>query len=404
MGDFSLALNEDQEQLRKWVHDFAEDVVRPAASEWDEREETPWPIIKAASEIGLYSYELLAQGIGDPTGLTLPIVMEELFWGDAGIGLSLMGTSLPVTAIFSQGTPEQIAEWIPACYGTPEDPAVGAFCVTETGAGSDVSSLRTKATYDEKKDEWKISGTKIFITNGGIARVHVVVASVDDELGTRGHAAFVVPPDTPGLSQGKKEKKMGIRASHTAEVILDSVRVPGSHVLGGREKLEERLARAREGKSSRSHAGMSTFEATRPFIAAQAVGIARAAYEFALDYSLERKQFGRVIAENQAIAFKLADMRIAVDVARLLVWRASWLAATGQKFEAGEGSVSKLVASETAVKVTEQAVQVLGGYGYIRDFPVERWYRDAKIYTLFEGTSEIQHLIIARALTGLRIE
>jgi len=213
-----------------------------------------------------------------------------------------------------------------------------------------------------------------------------------------------VPPGTPGLTGGKKEKKMGIRASHTGEVLLDDVRVPSACLLGGEEKLEARLARAREGKSSKVQAAMSTFETTRPIVGAQALGIARAAYEFALDYAKEREQFGRKIIENQGIAFKLADMKMELDAARLLVWRAAWMGATKKPFENGEGSMSKLKAGEVAVWVTEQAIQILGGYGYIRDFPVEQWHRDSKIYTLFEGTSEIQRLVIARAASGVHIQ
>jgi acyl-CoA dehydrogenase len=234
--------------------------------------------------------------------------------------------------------------------------------------------------------------------------VHVIVASVEPELRGRGHASFVVPPGTPGLTMGQKFQKHGIRASHTAEVILADVRVPGSCLLGGKEKLDARLARAREGGSSRVQAAMATFEATRPLVGAQAVGIARAAYEYALDYAKERVQFGRPIIENQAIAFKLADMKTEIDASRLLVWRASWMAHTGKKFESGEGLMSKLKAGETAVRVTEEAIQILGGYGYVRDYPVERWHRDAKIYTIFEGTSEIQRLVIARAISGIHIQ
>ena len=202
---------------------------------------------------------------------------------------------------------------------------------------------------------------------------------------------------------GQKFKKMGIRASHTAEVILDDCRVPGRCLLGGKEKLDERLARAREGKSARVQPAMAVFEASRPAVGAQAVGIARAAYEYALEYAKDRKQFGRAIIENQAIAFKLADMKMRTDAARLLVWRAGWMAGTGKTFDAGEGSMSKLYAGENAVWVTDQAIQILGGYGYMRDHPLERWHRDAKIFTLFEGTSEIQRLTIARAISGVRI-
>src|SRR4051812_6656581 len=397
---FSLALNQDQLDIREWVHGFCENVVRPAASEWDEREETPWPIIQEAAKIGLYGFESIAQFWGDPTGLTLPIVNEELFWGDAGIGMAIMGTSLAVAGIFGSGTPEQAMEWIPQCFGTEDDPKVAAFCVSEPDAGSDVSSLRTTAKYDEAKDEWVLNGQKAWATNGGIANVHVVVASVDRELGSRGQAAFVIPPDTPGLSMGAKVKKHGLRASHTADVYLDDCRIPGRCLLGGKEKLDERIARAREGSSAKRQAAMQTFEASRPTVGAQAVGIARAAYEYALEYAKEREQFGKKIIENQAIAFALADMKMEIDAARLLVWRASWMGRTNKPFKAAEGSMSKLKAGEVAVWATERAIQILGGNGYTREFPVERMHRDSKIYTIFEGTSEIQRLVIARSISG----
>ncbi|HEX3242953.1 MAG TPA: acyl-CoA dehydrogenase family protein [Solirubrobacterales bacterium] len=400
---FTLELNQDQKDIRDWVHGFAENVVRPAASEWDEREETPWPVIQEAAKIGLYGFEGLAQFWADETGLTLPIVNEELFWGDAGIGMSIFGTSLAVAAIFGQGTPEQLGEWIPQCFGTAEEPKVAAFCSSEPDAGSDVSAIRTTAKYDEAKDEWVLNGQKAWATNGGIADVHVIIASVDRKLGSRGHAAFVVPPGTAGCEQGAKVKKHGLRASHTADVHLDDCRVPGSCLLGGKEKLDERLARVREGKKSKSQAAMQTFEASRPTVGAQAVGIARAAYEYSLEYAKEREQFGRPIVENQAIAFALADMKLEIDAARLLVWRGAWMGRSGQTFENAEGSMAKLKAGEVAVWVTERAIQILGGNGYTREFPVERMSRDAKIYTIFEGTSEIQRLVISRAISGMQI-
>ncbi|HLH46063.1 MAG TPA: acyl-CoA dehydrogenase family protein [Acidimicrobiales bacterium] len=405
MTDFSLELNEDQLQIQKWVHDFAETVMRPAAHEWDEREETPWPVIEEAARVGLYSLDFVSNAFADPNGVLLPVVMEEMCWGDAGLTLAIFGTTLGVAGIVSNGTPEQIGEWLPQCFGTPEKPALAAFAVSEPDAGSDVSSMRTRAVYDEATDEWVLNGTKTWITNGGIADVHVVVASVDPSLKGRGQASFVVPPGTAGLTQGQKFKKMGIRASHTAEIVLDDVRVPGRCLLGGREKLDERLARAREGRSGQGgQAAMATFEASRPGVGAMAVGIARAAYEYALEYAKERKQFGRAIIENQAIAFKLADMKILTDAARLLVWRAAWMGHSKKPFEGAEGSQSKLFAGEAAVRVTDEAIQILGGAGYIREHPVERWHRDAKIYTIFEGTSEIQRLVIARAISGVHIQ
>src|SRR5256885_3201816 len=208
---FTLELNQDQKDIQEWVHGFAEGVVRPAAHEWDEREETPWPVIHEAAKIGLYGFEGLAQFWMDPTGLTMPIVNEELFWGDAGIGMSIMGTTLAVAAIYSSGTPEQLAEWVPRCFGPADEPQVAAFCSSEPDAGSDVSAIRTTARYDEGKDEWVLNGQKAWATNGGIADVHVVIASVDRELGARGHAGFIIPPGTNGCEQGAKVKKHGLR-------------------------------------------------------------------------------------------------------------------------------------------------------------------------------------------------
>jgi len=400
---FDMRLTDDQKDVREWVHGFAVNVMRPAAAEWDEREETPWPVIQEAAKIGLYGFEGLAQFFADPSGLTMPIVNEELFWGDAGIGMALMGTTLAVAAIVGQGTGEQIGTWIPQCFGTVDEPAVAAFCSSEPNAGSDVSNIRTRARYDEATGEWVLNGQKAWATNGGISGVHVIIATVDPELRSRGHAAFIVPPGTPGLTMGTKVKKHGLRASHTADVFLDDCRVPGDCLLGGKEKLDERLARVREGRKGKAQAAMATFEASRPTVGAQAIGIARAAYEYALEYAKDREQFGRAIIENQAIAFTLADMKLEIEAARLLVWRASWMGRNGLPFDNAEGSMSKLKAGEVAVWATERAMQILGGNGYAREFPVERWHRDAKIYTIFEGTSEIQRLVIARAISGVHV-
>ncbi|MFT7835197.1 acyl-CoA dehydrogenase family protein [Saccharothrix sp. BKS2] len=403
MGGFSLELNEDQVDLRDWVHGFAKDVIRPAASEWDEREETPWPVIQEAAKIGLYGFESLATWFADPIGLSLPIATEELFWGDAGIALALMGTGLAAAGIFASGEPEQLAEWVPECFGTEDEPKLAAFCASEPQAGSDVAGYRTRAVYDEASDEWVLNGQKAWATNGGIANVHVVTAVVDPALGARGQAGFVIPPGTPGLSSPGKIKKHGMRASHTADVFLDDVRVPGRCLLGGKERLEARLARAREGQRAGGQAAMATFETTRPTVGAMAVGVARAAYEYALEYAKDREAFGRKIIENQSIAFDLANMRMEIDAARLLVWRAAWMGRNNVPFTAGEGSMSKLKAGEVSVWVTERAIQVLGGAGYTREHPVERMHRDAKIFTIFEGTSEIQRLVISRAISGMTI-
>ncbi|WP_242910090.1 acyl-CoA dehydrogenase family protein [Actinomadura terrae] len=400
---FSLEPSEDVRQVRDWVHEFARDVVRPAAREWDEREETPWPLIQEASKIGLYSLDFFAAQWLEPSGLGIPVTFEELFWGDAGIALSIVGTGLAAASVAAVGTPDQVGEWVPQMFGTPGEVRLGAFCASEPDAGSDVGSIRARAVFDEAKDEWVLNGTKTWVTNGGIADVHVVVASVHPELGSRGQASFIVPPGTPGLRQGQKFSKHGIRASHTAEVILEDVRLPSRLVVGGKERFDERVARVREGRSAKGQAAMKTFETTRPSVGAMALGVGRAAYEYALDYAREREQFGRKIGDFQAIAFKLADMRCRLDAARLMVWRAAWMAATGRDFDGAEGSMAKLMASEMAVRVTEEAIQILGGNGYTREYPVERMHRDAKIFTIFEGTSEIQRLVIGRALTGLPV-
>src|SRR5215471_12945988 len=402
-GSFSLEPSDGVREMRAWVHEFARDVMRPAAAEWDEREETPWPVLEQASKIGLYSLDFFAGQWFEPTGLGTPVAFEEIFWGDAGIGLALTGSCLAAVAVSGQGTAEQIGEWLPQMFGSADDVKLGAFCSSEPDAGSDVGAIRSRAVYSQATDEWTLNGTKAWATNGGIADVHVVVASVDAALGSRGQASFIVPPGTKGLSQGQKFRKHGVRASHTAEVVLDDVMVPGRCLVGGKEKLDSRLARIAEGKPGGEQAAMKTFEASRPTVAAMAVGVARAAYEYARDYAIGRVQFGKPVGQNQAIAFMLADMAASVDAARLLTWRAAWMARHNRKFARAEGSMSKLVAGETAVRVTEQAIQILGGNGYSRDYPVERMHRDAKIFTIFEGTSEIQRMIIGRALTGLDV-
>jgi alkylation response protein AidB-like acyl-CoA dehydrogenase len=400
---FSLDPGPGLREMQDWVHGFAANVIRPAAAEWDEREETPWPILEEAAKIGLYSLEFFGEQWLGPTGLGIPIAFEELFWGDAGIALAIVGSSLAAVALSANGTNEQIGEWLPQMFGAPGDIKLAAFCSSEPDAGSDVAAIRTRAVYSEASDEWVLDGTKTWATNGGIADVHVVVASVDPAFGSRGQASFIIPPGTPGLSQGQKFRKYGIRASHTAEVVLDAVRVPGRCLIGGKDRLDQRLARVREGGSSGEQAAMKTFERSRPSVAAMAVGIGRAAVEYATEYARNRVQFGHPIGQNQAIAFMLADMQASVDAARLLTWRAAWMARNGKSFDHAEGSMCKLVAGETAVRVTDQAMQILGGNGYTREFPVERWHRDAKIFTIFEGTSEIQRMIIGRALTGLDV-
>ncbi len=411
---FTLELTDEQEALREKTHAFAREVIRPVAAQYDRAQELPWPVLQEAARQGLYGWELYAGLVGDPTGLSLPILMEELFWGCAGIGLTIVMPALALAAIRQAATDEQLGRWAPECFGTPDDIKLAALAVTEPGGGSDVRSIQTQARQDG--DDWVIDGQKVFIGNGGIADVHVVVATVDPEAGHRGQGVFVVPKGTPGLNMLRKLDKLGCRASHTGEIVFENCRVPAENLLGGAERLKERIARGRESEQGRrpikpseeggaaaavqrrSSAALGAFERTRPMVAAQAIGIARAALEFARDYAVQREAFGQPIIENQGVSFPLADLAADIDAARLLTWRAAWMAAQRHPFENAEGSMSKLKASEVAVRACEQAVQTLGGWGYIKDFPVEKWYRDAKLYTIFEGTSEIQRLVIGRAL------
>jgi acyl-CoA dehydrogenase len=412
---FTLELTDDQQDLCQRAHRFARDVIRPAAAEYDRAQEIPWPILQEAARAGFYDWQLYATLTADPTGLSLPLIMEELFWGCAGIGLCIVLPALALAAIRQAATDEQLARWAPECFGSAEDIKLAALAVTEPSGGSDVRSIQTRARRDG--DDWVIDGQKVFIGNGGIADVHVVVATVDPEAGHRGQGVFIVPKGSPGLTMLRKLDKLGCRASHTGEIVFEGCRVPGEHLLGGEERLAERIARGREAERGspppvstaeeggqaaavqrRSSAALGAFERTRPMVAAQAIGIARAALEFSRDYAMSREAFGQPIIENQGISFPLADLSAHIDAARLLTWRAAWMAAQRLPFENAEGSMSKLMASEVAVRACEQAVQTLGGWGYIKDFPVEKWYRDAKLYTIFEGTSEIQRLVIGRAL------
>ena len=390
-----LTLTPAQLDLVERTHRFAAEVVRPAAPRHDADQEFPWEVLEAAAREGFYNPLFYRDLIGDPTGLSLPVFMEELFWGCAGIGLSIVMPALALSAMGQAATPEQLLRWAPECFGEPGALKLAALCVSEPQGGSDVRNLQTRARRDG--DEWVIDGHKIWIGNGGIADVHVVNATVDPELGHRGQALFIVPKGTPGLELVRKLDKLGCRASHTAELKFHGCRVPADHLLGGGDKLERRLADAR-GENPSASSTLGAFEQTRPMVAAQALGIARAALEYAVDYATKREAFGGPIIDKQGVSFALADLAADLDAARLLTWRASWMAARRIHYVNGEGSMSKLKASEVAVRATEQAIQVCGGWGYVKDHPVEKWYRDAKLYTIFEGTSEIQRMVIGRAL------
>ena len=398
-----LSLSDDQTEVLDWLRQFCRDEIRPAGPTYHKLEETPWALIEKAAECGIYSLDFFTQLFADQTGLTAALAIEELFCADPGIALAIFGTGLPAAAILANGTAEQQAKWLPQCFGTAEAPRVAAFCSSESDAGSDVSGMRTMAVYDEVADTWTLNGRKDWITNGGIAGVHVVVASIDPTLGSRGQASFVVPPETEGLSQGRKHHKLGFRASHTAEVVLDGVVVPGDCLLGGKDKLDKRLAKARAGERSGGQAAMATFEGTRWMVAAMGVGLARAAFEYARDYATGREAFGKPIAEHQQVAEMLADMATDLYLARLGVIDAARTYLTTFQLDRAQGSKVKYFACELAVRATRNAVQILGGAGYVDEHPVGQWYSDAPLLTIFEGTSQIQKNLIASVETGLRI-
>lgn len=392
-----LRLNDEQQRNVATWHTFAEEVIRPVAAEHDRDESTPMDVLEEAAKQGLYSLDFWSQGREDPTGLHWLLATEELFWGCAGIGLQLTVSGLALAGLSSAGTPDQLVEWAPQCFGSPGDIKTGALAITEPDGGSDVGSLRTVARRDG--DDWVLDGHKIFIGNGGVADVHIVVATVDPDLGHRGQASFVVPKGTPGLVPVRRLSKLGMRAAYTGEFRLENCRVPVDHLLGGQDKLDEKLASARQPQESSKSTTLRALERSRPVVAAQAIGVARAAFEYALAYAQERRTFGRLLIDHPPVAELLADMAVEIDAARLLAWRAAWMGANGQDYQSAEGSMSKLKASEVATRVTEKALQVLGGHGYISDHPVEKWYRDAKVFDIYEGTSQIQRMVIARALT-----
>jgi acyl-CoA dehydrogenase len=389
-----FALNEEQQEYKERCRTFAREVIRPAARVHDEEESTPWEVIKEARRQGFGGLEGIQRSAGDSEGQMQVISAEEFHWGCAGIALAISGTGLAAAGIASSGTPEQIAQWVPECFGTDEEIKLGAYAVTEPQAGSDVKSLKTTAVRDG--EEWVLNGTKVFITNGGIADVHVVVATVDPELGTRGQASFVIPKGTPGLGQGKKETKLGIRASHTAEVILEDCRIPAENLLGGEEKLQRKLERGRSGQKSRSADALATFEMTRPLVGASALGIAQAAYEWTLEYLDGRSEAGTPLLQTQRIQQTLADVATEIEAARLLVQRAAWMGRNGIPMRGGQGSMSKLKAGDVTMWATTTLMDLVGPYAWSVECPLEKFFRDAKIYQLFEGTAEIQRMVISR--------
>jgi acyl-CoA dehydrogenase len=389
-----FAYTDQQLEYKERCRRFARDVIRPAAPQHDREESIPWEVIREARAQGFGTLEGMQRSAEDEQGQMQVIWAEESHWGCAGTALAISGSGLAAAGIAASGTPEQIMRWVPDCFGDAEEIKLGAYAVTEPQAGSDVKSLKTTAKRDG--DEWVLDGTKVFITNGGIADVHVVVATVDPELGTRGQASFVIPKGTPGLSQGKKETKLGIRASHTAEIVLDDCRVPGDCLLGGEEKLQKKLERGRSGQSSRSADALATFEVTRPIVGASALGIAQAAYEWTLEWLDGREEGGVPLLKAQRIQQTLADVATEIEAARLLVQRASWMGRNGVPMRGGQGSMSKLKAGDVTMWATTTLMDLVGPDAWSTEHPLEKFFRDAKIYQLFEGTAEIQRMVISR--------
>ncbi|BDG58980.1 acyl-CoA dehydrogenase family protein [Caldinitratiruptor microaerophilus] len=379
----TFQLSPEQEALRNLAHEFSETEIKPIAPKHDETEEPAWEVIRKAHELGLMNVhvppEYGGQGLGNLEGC---LIEEELAWGCLGISGSISANNLALEPILLAGTDEQKRKFLPWFCA---EPRLAAFALTEATGGSDVAAMYTRAR--RVGDEYVITGTKTFITNGGVADLYVVFATLDRSLAHKGICAFIVPGDTPGVRAGKKERKMGDRASHVGEVIFEEAVVPAANRLGA------------EGQGFKL--AMQTLDRTRPGIGAAAVGVARRAMEEALAYARERHAFGRPIAEFQMIQAMLADMAMNIDAARLLVWRAAWLQDQGQPGTA-EGAMAKCFASDVAMRVTTDAVQILGGNGYMRDYPVEKLMRDAKITQIYEGTNQIQRLVIARQLLKSR--
>jgi acyl-CoA dehydrogenase len=375
----SFALTDEQRALRELAHEFAEKEIRPKAAEYDEHQTHPADVIAKAHEVGLMNphvpEELGGAGLGSIEGALLG---EELCWGCSGIATAIVANILGALPMLIAGTAEQQRAWLPPLL---DEPILCSFALTEPGAGSDVSGIQTVAV--RHGDEYVLNGSKMFITNAGQASWFIVFASTDKSAGRRGLTAFIVPRDSEGVTIEKHLDKMGQRATDTSAIAFQDVKVPDANRLG------------EEGQGFKI--AMQTLDHTRPGTAAGAVGVARAAFEHAVEYSRERVQFGRPIAMNQGVNFLVADMAAEIEAARLLVWQAAWLLDRGDRATL-QSSYAKRFAADTAMKVTTDAVQVFGGYGYIKEYPVEKLMRDAKLFQIYEGTSQIQRLVIAREI------
>jgi alkylation response protein AidB-like acyl-CoA dehydrogenase len=373
----SFEPTDEERELQAVAHEFAERELRPVAREWDEREEYPPDLLAKAASAGLTSYAIPEEyggaGAGSVTGA---LVAEELSWGCAGLASTIQATMFPVRPLLRYGTDEQRERYLPLL--AREEGTLAAIAFTEAHAGSDLAAIRATASRDDEGNGWILNGEKVYVTNGGIADLTVVFAQAEE-----GITAFLVEGGDRGVTAGRKERKLGLRASYTGSLVLEDARVPPGRVLG------------ETGEGFR--VAMDFFEVSRPQVAAAAVGVARAAFEHAADYAREREAFGRPILDRQGVSFKLADMAMEIEAARLLVWRACAAVDAGR--DAGLlGSYAKAFAADTAMRVTTEAVQILGGAGIMRDHPVEKWMRDAKVFQVVEGTSEIQRQIIATYL------
>jgi alkylation response protein AidB-like acyl-CoA dehydrogenase len=371
----SFRLTDEQRELQRLAHEFAEKELRPIAHEWDEREDFPRELVAKAAALGLAGGAIPREyGGGGLDAMTAALVAEELSWGCAGLSSTFGATSFPVRPLLRFGTEEQRHRYLPRLAS--EQGCLAAIAFTEPHAGSDVASIRSTARREG--DEFVLSGEKAYITNGGIAEITIVFAKLDDEI-----TAFIAEAGDEGLRLGRKDKKVGLRASHTGSVVLDDLRLPADRLLG--EPGQGFLI------------AMDFFEASRPQVAASALGVARAAFEYATHYAREREAFGRRLIDRQAVAFKLAEAAMEIEASRLLVWRACAAVDAGE--DAGLlGSFAKAHAADTAMRVATDAVQVLGGAGIMREHPVEKWLRDAKVFQIVEGTSEIQRVIVGTYL------
>lgn len=375
-----FALNEEQLELQEMVREFVEKEITPYAAEMDAENHMRDGLIDKANEMGLLNV-IVPEELDGPglDSISVATIYEELGKGCAGVATSLAANSLATVPVLLAGTDEQKKMYCDIL----NNGGLAAFALTEPGAGSDAGGVSTRAVHNKEEGTYTLNGTKMFITNGGMAEIFLVFANTRKTGGIRGLTAFIVPKDTPGFSVGKKENKMGIRPSNTTELVLQDVVIPESYRVG------------REGEGFRI--AMNTLDSARPFVGAVSVGIAQAALDYAVKYAKERRQFGQPIASFQMVQGMLADMAMKVETARLMVQKACWMRDQGMEFSK-EAAMAKCYAADTAMQVTTDAVQVMGGYGYTKEYPVEKMMRDAKIMQIYEGTNQIQRLVIANKL------